>query len=105
MINRRSFVSGLFAPVIIPYTSLMPVKLYGDELDELINDILWYKGKQGPDEAFYYAPYVPVRISLIKNVEPELPFWLVYDKTGKDLTEYPDWYKSKPKMFKTRYDG
>lgn len=55
MISRRGFITGLFAPVIVPAASLMPVKLFAPDYI-----ITGYKGKQLPDAGFYYAPYVPL---------------------------------------------
>jgi hypothetical protein len=71
LINRRGFILVLSAPAIVTASNLMPIKQYRPDW------ILPYKGKQLTDAAFYYAPYVPVFIPIIKNVE-QLPHWLEY---------------------------
>ena len=55
LIARRNVLRGLFAmPAIVAIDHIMPIKVDKPYI------ILPYRGKVIFDEAFYYAPYIPV---------------------------------------------
>jgi hypothetical protein len=67
LITKRNLLRGMFAmPAIVMIDNIMPVKLFDiPKRPEytLVPESVWiapYKGKVLYDEAFYYAPYIPV---------------------------------------------
>lgn len=61
MFNRRILLKNIVGiSFIIPFLSKISM------LDEP-NNIVWYKGKQLPDNSFYYCPYIPITIENCKN--------------------------------------
>lgn len=73
MISKRNLLRGLFAtPAIIAIDRLMPIKLIVPHNPLLAR----YKGMVVSESAFYYCPYIPLKVV---NSEKVMDYLVKYD--------------------------